>query len=164
MFSGDTRRGSPARQQAATATDGNNYTKAPNREAEASMAEDKDSATSERRPTKKKADGLTEVLENIAAMPEHDRAMATRFHSIIESTAPSLKPRLWYGMPAYTKDGKVLCFFQSAAKFKARYATVGFDEVAALDEGVMWPTSYALTELGDEEAARIEELVRKAMG
>jgi uncharacterized protein YdhG (YjbR/CyaY superfamily) len=134
------------------------------REAEAIMAEDKDGAKAARRPTKKKVDRLTEVLENIASMPEHDQAMAKRFHSIIERTAPSLKPRLWYGMPAYSKDGKVLCFFQSAAKFKARYATVGFDEVAALDDGAMWPTSYALTELGDEEEARIEELVRKAMG
>ena len=128
------------------------------------MAEDKAVTKSERKPAKKKLDGLTEVLENIAAMPEHDQAMAKRFHSIIESTAPSLKPRLWYGMPAYTKDGKVLCFFQSASKFNARYATFGFDEVAALDDGTMWPTSYALTELGDEEAARIEKLVRKAIG
>lgn len=128
------------------------------------MAEDKDETKSGRKPAKKKADGLTEVLENIAKMPEHDQAMAKRFHSIIESTAPSLQPRLWYGMPAYTKDGKVLCFFQSASKFNARYATFGFDEVAALDDGSMWPTSYALTELGDEEATRIEELVRKAMG
>lgn len=125
---------------------------------------DKTDATSTRKPPKKKADGLADVLENIAAMPEHDQAMARRFHSIIESTAPSLKPRLWYGMPAYTKDGKVLCFFQSASKFNARYATVGFDEVAALDEGTMWPTAYALTELGDDEQARIEELVRKALG
>lgn len=128
------------------------------------MGEDTGETKAGRKPAKKKADGLTEVLENIAAMPEHDQAMARRFHSIIERTAPSLKPRLWYGMPAYTKDGKVLCFFQSSAKFKARYATFGFDEVAALDDGAMWPTSYALTELGDAEAARIEELVRKAMG
>lgn len=134
------------------------------READTSMAEDKARTKPAHKPPKKKADGLTEVLENIASMPEHDQAMAKRFHSIIERTAPSLKPRLWYGMPAYAKDGKVLCFFQSASKFKARYATFGFDEVAALDEGTMWPTSYALTELGDEEAARIEELVRKAMG
>ena len=127
-------------------------------------AQDKTEATPARKPPKKKADGLTDVLENIAAMPEHDRAMAMRFHSIIERTAPSLKPRLWYGMPAYTKDGKVLCFFQSASKFNARYATCGFDETASLDDGTMWPTSYALTELGDEEEARIEELVRKALG
>jgi len=111
-----------------------------------------------------KTDALTEVLETIAAMPEHDRAMATRFHSIVGRAAPSLKPRIWYGMPAYAKDGKVLCFFQSASKFDARYATFGFEEQAALDHGTMWPTSYALTELGDEEAVRIEELVRKAMG
>jgi uncharacterized protein YdhG (YjbR/CyaY superfamily) len=115
-------------------------------------------------PKKKKVDGLTELLENVSAMPAHDQAMAMRFHSIIERTAPSLKPRLWYGMPAYAKDGKVLCFFQSASKFKARYATFGFEETAALDDGAMWPTSYALTELGDEEEARIEELVRKAVG
>ena len=113
---------------------------------------------------KKKVDGLTEVLENIAAMPPHDQAMATRFRAIIERTAPSLKPRLWYGMPAYAKDGKVLCFFQSASKFGARYATFGFEETASLDDGAMWPTSYALTELGDEEEARIEVLIRKAMG
>ena len=113
---------------------------------------------------KKKVDGLTAVLENIAAMPPHDQAMATRFRAIIERTAPSLKPRLWYGMPAYAKDGKVLCFFQSASKFGARYATFGFEETASLDDGAMWPTSYALTELGDEEEARIEVLIRKAMG
>lgn len=128
------------------------------------MAEDKTGATLASKPAKKKADGLTEVLENIAAMPEHDQAMARRVHSIVERTAPELKPRLWYGMPAYTKNGKVLCFFQSASKFNARYATFGFDESAALDDGTMWPTAYALTELGDAEEARIEELIRKAMG
>jgi uncharacterized protein YdhG (YjbR/CyaY superfamily) len=128
------------------------------------MADDDEGAGPARKPGAKKADGLADVLENIAAMPEHDKAMAKRFHSIVERTAPSLKPRLWYGMPAYTKDGKVLCFFQSASKFKARYATFGFDEIAALDEGAMWPTSYALTELGDEEEARIIELLKRAMG
>jgi len=127
------------------------------------MAQDTAAAPA-RASAKSKADGLAQVLENIAAMPEHDRVMAERFHSIVERAAPSLKPRLWYGMPAYAKDGKVLCFFQSAAKFKARYATFGFDEVAALDEGNMWPTSYALLELGDDDEARIEELLRKAMG
>lgn len=127
-------------------------------------AEDATGTDTVRKPAKKKTDGLTDVLENIAAMPEHDQAMARRFHSIIERTAPSLKPRLWYGMPAYTKDGKVLCFFQSASKFNARYVTFGFDEIAALDEGTMWPTSYALTELGDAEEARIAELVRQALG
>lgn len=125
------------------------------------MAEDDKATKPARKP---KIDGLTELLGNIAAMPEHDRVMALRFHSIVERTAPSLKPRLWYGMPAYAKDGKVLCFFQSASKFGARYATFGFEEEAALDDGAMWPTSYALTELGDEEDARIEELITKAMG
>ena len=123
------------------------------------MADDKHASE-----PKKKVDGITEVLENVAAMPAHDQAMAMRFHAIIERVAPSLKPRLWYGMPAYAKDGKVLCFFQGASKFKVRYATFGFQETAALDDGVMWPTSYALTELGDEEEARIEEIIRKALG
>ena len=127
------------------------------------MAADKAGKKQTREPGRKKVDGLTEVLENIAAMPERDRAMAMRFHSIVERTAPSLKPRLWYGMPAYTKDGKVLCFFQSASKFKARYATFGFEETAALDDGAIWPTSYALTELGDNEEARIEALISKAL-
>lgn len=127
------------------------------------MAEDKAQTKTERAP-RKKADGRTEVLENIAAMPDHDRAMAERFHSLIERAAPSLTARLWYGMPAYAKDGKVLCFFQAASKFNARYATFGFEEQAALDDGTMWPTAYALTELGDQEEARIEELITKAMG
>lgn len=127
------------------------------------MAERETEAKAAHEP-RKRTDGRTDVLENIAAMPEHDRAMGERFRSIIERTAPSLTPRLWYGMPAWAKDGKVLCFFQSAAKFNARYATFGFEEQAALDEGYMWPTSYALVELGDEEEARIEELIRKAMG
>ena len=117
-----------------------------------------------REPRSKKVDGLTEMLENIAAMPEHDREMALHFRSIVERVAPSLKPRLWYGMPAWTKDGKVLCFFQAASKFKVRYATFGFDESAVLDDGNMWPTSYALTELGDDEEKRIEALIAKAMG
>ena len=128
------------------------------------MAEDTAKPTRPRASGKKKADGLTEVLDTIAAMPEGDRETAMRFHSIVEKVAPSLAPRLWYGMPAYAKDGKVLCFFQSASKFGARYATFGFEEIAALDDGSMWPTSYALTELGDAEAARIEALISKAMG
>lgn len=128
------------------------------------MAQDTGSESSSREPRKKKPDGLTEVLENIAAMPERDREMATRFHSIVEKAAPELKPRLWYGMPAYARDGKVLCFFQSASKFKARYATFGFEQEAALDEGAMWPTAYALTDLGDAEEARIEQLIKKAVG
>lgn len=112
----------------------------------------------------KKADGLTEVRSAIAAMPEPDRLMAERFHGIVERVAPSLAPRMWYGMPAYAKDGKVLCFFQAASKFKARYATFGFEQTAALDEGNMWPTSFALVELGDAEEERIADLIERAMG
>ena len=128
------------------------------------MAEDTAKPKRPRTSAKKKADGLTEVLDTIAAMPEGDREMAMRFHSIVEKAAPSLTPRLWYGMPAYAKEGKVLCFFQSASKFGARYATFGFEEIAALDDGSMWPTAYALIELGVAEEARIEALIRKAMG
>lgn len=128
------------------------------------MAEDTSGTKPARTSQSKKADGLAEVRANIAAMPEADREMAERFHAIIERVAPSLTPRTWYGMPAYAKDGKVLCFFQAASKFKARYATFGFEEIAALDDGAMWPTAFALTALGDEEEKRIEELIRKAMG
>lgn len=128
------------------------------------MAKDTAGTKPARKPATAKADGLTQVMENISAMPEHDREMGMRFHSIVQRVAPSLTPRLWYGMPAYSKDGKVLCFFQGASRFNARYATFGFEEQAALDDGAMWPTSYALTELGDEEEARIEKLIRKAMG
>lgn len=116
------------------------------------------------KPRTKKANGLEEVLAKFAEMPEADRAMAERFHAIVERVAPALTPRVWYGMPAYAKDGKVLCFFQGASKFGVRYATFGFEEIAALDEGAMWPTSYALLSLGDEEEKRIEELLRKATG
>jgi uncharacterized protein YdhG (YjbR/CyaY superfamily) len=95
-------------------------------------------------------------------MPEPDRAMAERLHAVIKASAPTLSPRLWYGMPAYAKDGKVVCFFQGAYKFKSRYATFGFDDKAKLDEGTMWPTSFALTELTAADAARIGALVKKA--
>lgn len=128
------------------------------------VAEDGDAAQAAHKPAKKKADGLADVLAMIAAMPEDDCEMAMRFHSIVERIAPSLTPRLWYGMPAYARDGKVLCFFQAASKFKTRYATFGFEEIARLDDGAMWPTSYALTELGDAEEERIVELLTKAMG
>src|SRR5215208_5582261 len=103
------------------------------------------------------------VLAKIAEMPEPDRAMAERIHAIITASAPVLVPRLWYGMPAYTKDGKVVCFFQSADKFKARYATFGFNDTANLDDGAMWPTSFALKELTAAEEARIAALVQQAV-
>ncbi len=103
------------------------------------------------------------VLAKIAEMPAPDRAMGERLHALIRASAPSLAPRLWYGMPAYAKDGKVICFFQSAAKFKTRYATLGFSDQARLDEGTMWPTGFALTEVTAEVEARISALVRRAL-
>jgi uncharacterized protein YdhG (YjbR/CyaY superfamily) len=111
-----------------------------------------------------KADPPTDVLANIAEMSEPDRALAERIHALVKATAPELSPRTYYGMPAYAKDGKVLCFFQSAQKFKTRYATIGFNDNANLDEGAMWPTAYALLELTDVEEARIAELVKQAVG
>jgi uncharacterized protein YdhG (YjbR/CyaY superfamily) len=106
----------------------------------------------------------SDVLEKIAEMPESDRAMAKRIHEIIKASAPSLSPKTWYGMPAYAnKDGKVVCFFTSAEKFKSRYASFGFNEDANLDEGAMWPTSWALTKLTAAEEAKIAELVKKAV-
>ena len=110
-----------------------------------------------------KADGESAVLAKIAEMPEPDRAMATRLHAIIKASAPALSPKTWYGMPAYAKDGKVVCFFQSAQKFKSRYATFGFSDEANLDEGAMWPTSFALKELTAAEEAKIGALVKKAV-
>jgi uncharacterized protein YdhG (YjbR/CyaY superfamily) len=110
-----------------------------------------------------KGDGEGDVLAKIAEMPEPDRAMAERIHAIVKDSAPALSPRTWYGMPAYAKDGKVLCFFTPAAKFKERYATFGFNATANLDEGTMWPTSFALTELTAADEARIAALVKKAV-
>ena len=110
-----------------------------------------------------KADGESDVLAKIAAMQEPDRAMAKRLHAIIKASAPALSPKTWYGMPAYAKNGKVVCFFQSAKKFKTRYATFGFSDQAKLDEGHMWPTGFALKELTAAEEAKIDALVRKAV-
>jgi uncharacterized protein YdhG (YjbR/CyaY superfamily) len=110
-----------------------------------------------------KADGESTVLEKIAEMPEPDRAMGEKLHALIKASAPVLSPRLWYGMPAYAKDGKVVCFFQNSQKFKTRYSTLGFNDNAKLDEGNMWPTSYALKELTSIEEAKITALVKKAI-
>jgi uncharacterized protein YdhG (YjbR/CyaY superfamily) len=121
-------------------------------------------AASRRGPSAAKADGEADVLAKIAEMPEPDRAMAERVHALIKATAPDLEPRTWYGMPAYAKDGKLICFFQAASKFKVRYATLGFQPDAKLDDGTMWPTAFALTELTAEVEARIVALVRKAAG
>jgi uncharacterized protein YdhG (YjbR/CyaY superfamily) len=120
-------------------------------------------AAAGRGPRADKADGESAVLAKIAEMPGPDRAMAKRLHAIIKASAPALSPRTWYGMPAYAKGGKVVCYFQSAHKFKSRYATFGFSDAANLDEGAMWPTSFALAELTATEEARISALVKKAV-
>jgi uncharacterized protein YdhG (YjbR/CyaY superfamily) len=115
------------------------------------------------KPAAKKADGEAEVLAKIAAMSGSDRAIGERLHAIVKANAPTLSPRLWYGMPAYAKDSKFVCFFQSAQKFKTRYATLGFQHQANLDQGHMWPVAFALIELTDAEAAKISDLVKKAV-
>jgi uncharacterized protein YdhG (YjbR/CyaY superfamily) len=116
------------------------------------------------RPRAGKADGEAEVLAAIAAMPGPDRSICERLHAIIKADAPALSPRLWYGMPAYARDGEIVCFFQSAQKFKTRYSTFGFQQAAKLDDGHMWPVAFALTELTAAEEARISALVKKAVG
>jgi uncharacterized protein YdhG (YjbR/CyaY superfamily) len=117
----------------------------------------------ERRRGAKKEDGEGDVLAKIAEMPEPDRVMAKRFHALVKASAPGLSPKTWYGMPAYAnEDGKIVCFFTAAAKFKSRYATFGFEEAANLDDGNMWPTSFALKKLTASDEARIAELVKKA--
>src|ERR671916_697507 len=118
----------------------------------------------EARANKKKVEGESDLLAKIAEMPEPDRAMAERLHEIVKASAPALWPKTWYGMPAYAnEDGKVVCYFQAAEKFGSRYATLGFNDVAYLDEGAMWPTSFALKELTAAEEAKIGELVKKAV-
>jgi uncharacterized protein YdhG (YjbR/CyaY superfamily) len=119
-------------------------------------------AAERRGPRAEKADGESAVLAKIAAMPPADRAMGERLHAIIQASAPVLSPKTWYGMPAYAKDGQVICFFQNAQKFKTRYGTLGFSDKANLDEGRMWPTAYALTELTADAEAKIAALVKKA--
>ena len=116
------------------------------------------------RADKKKADGESDVLAKIAEMVEPDRVMAERLHAIVKSSAPALSPKTWYGMPAYARDGKVVCFFQSSQKFHTRYSTLGFSDQANLDEGAMWPVAFAVKELNAAEEARIAALVKKAVG
>ena len=120
-------------------------------------------AEARRGPRAGKTDGESDVLAKIAEMPESDRAMARRLHAIIKANAPALSPKTWYGMPAYAMDGKVVCFFQSAQKFNSRYATFGFSDTAKLDEGAMWPTSFALKELTATEETRSAALVKRAV-
>ncbi len=129
----------------------------------AAMKERAKEMKAETRSKKGKADGETDLLAKIAEMPQPDRDMAARLHEIMKANAPSLSPKTWYGMPAYAKDGKVVCFFQSAAKFEARYATFGFNDTANLDDGAMWATAFALKELTAAEEEKIIALVKKAV-
>jgi uncharacterized protein YdhG (YjbR/CyaY superfamily) len=124
---------------------------------------DERAAMTERAKELKAETSETDVLAKIAEMPKSDRVMAKRLHAIIKASAPDLSPKTWYGMPAYAKDGKVVCFFQSAHKFKSRYATFGFNDSANLDKGAMWPTSFALKELTATEEAKIRVLVKRAV-
>ena len=121
-------------------------------------------ASARRSPRASEADGERDLLEKISEMHEPDRAMAERIHAIVRANAPDLAPRTWYGMPAYAKGGDVVCFFQPAQKFKARYSTLGFNDKAKLDDGAMWPCAYALAELTAADEDRIAELVRRAAG
>ena len=132
-------------------------------EERAAMKERAKELKAEARRGRRKADGESDVLEKIAEMPEPDRAMATRLHALIKETAPALSPRTWYGMPAYAKEGKVVCYFTPASKFKTMYATFGFNDTANLDEGTMWPTSFALKKLTAADEKRIAALVKKAV-
>jgi uncharacterized protein YdhG (YjbR/CyaY superfamily) len=132
-------------------------------EERAAMRERARELKAEARATKDKAAGERAVLAKIAEMRGSDRALAERLHAIVKASAPALSPKTWYGMPAYARDGKVVCYFQSAGKFKSRYATFGFSDEASLDEGAMWPTSFALKELTAAEEARIVALLRKAV-
>jgi uncharacterized protein YdhG (YjbR/CyaY superfamily) len=131
--------------------------------AEKRFSKEERAAMRERAKELKSAGGESEVLAKIAEMLEADRAMAERIHAIVKATAPELSPRTWYGMPAYAKDGKVVCFFKSAHKFKSRYATLGFSDKANLDEGAMWPTDFALRKLTPAEEKKIAALVKKAV-
>jgi uncharacterized protein YdhG (YjbR/CyaY superfamily) len=134
-------------------------------EERAAMRERAKELKAEARQNKKKAEGESDLLAKIAEMQEPDRAMAERLHEIVKASAPALWPKTWYGMPAYAnKDGKVVCYFQGAQKFDSRYATLGFSDEANLDEGVMWPTSFALKELSAAEEAKIGTLVKRATG
>jgi uncharacterized protein YdhG (YjbR/CyaY superfamily) len=133
-------------------------------EERAAMRERAKELKAEEKANRSRADGERDVVAAIAKMQSSDRAIAERIHEIVTTTAPDLVPKTWYGMPAYARDGKVVCFFKSADKFNSRYATLGFEEAANLDEGAMWPTSYALTELTAADEKRITALVKQAAG
>jgi len=147
-----------------TQTSAKSTNKAFTAEERAAMKERARELKAEARAKKNREEGERDLLEKIAAMPEPDRAIATRLHEIVKANAPDLFPKTWYGMPAYAnEDGKVVCFFQAADKFNTRYATFGFNDTANLDEGAMWPTAFALKELTAAEEARIAALVKKAV-
>jgi uncharacterized protein YdhG (YjbR/CyaY superfamily) len=131
---------------------------------ESFTAEERAAIKERAKETRRKVNGETDLLEKIAEMDDSDRAMAERIHAIVTDVAPGLEPKTWYGQPAWAKDGKVVVFFQAASKFKTRYATLGFNDVAAIDDGSMWPTAFALTALTAADEKRIGELVRKAVG
>jgi uncharacterized protein YdhG (YjbR/CyaY superfamily) len=150
-------------QKSASRTANNKTSEGFTAEEKAAMKERAKELKAEARANKNKAVGESDLLAKIAEMSEPDRTMAERIHAIVTANAPDLWPKTWYGMPAYAKDGKVVCFFQSAQKFDARYATLGFSDTATLDEGNMWPTSFALKQLTAAEEARIAELVKKAV-
>ena len=133
------------------------------KEEQAAMKERAKEMKAEARANQKREEGEKDLLQKIAEMQESDRVMAERIHEIVTAHAPDLWPKTWYGMPAYARDGKVLCFFQSAEKFGARYATLGFNDVATLDDGDMWPTAFALKKLGSVEEKKIVALVKKAV-
>ncbi len=132
-------------------------------EEKAAMKERAKELKAEARANKNKAEGESDVLAKIAEMPEPDRALAQRLHAIIQASAPALSPKTWYGMPAYAKDGQVVCYFTGAAKFNTRYATFGFNDTANLDEGALWPVAFALKELTAADEAKIAALVKKAV-
>lgn len=132
-------------------------------EERAAMKERAKELKAEERASKDRAAGEKDLLAKIAEMPPSDRALAKKIHAIVKENAPDLMPKTWYGMPAYTRDGKVVCFFQAADKFKTRYATFGFNDTANLDEGVMWPTAFAVKELNDAAEAKFAALVKKAV-
>ena len=153
------------RQSAKSSTATEKRSKGFTAEERAAMKERARELKAEARATKDREAGEADVVAKIAEMPEPDRSMAERIHAIVKANAPQLSPKTWYGMPAYaTRDGKVICYFTAAAKFKERYATLGFNADAHLDEGTMWPTSWALTELTPEAEALIGALVKKAVG
>jgi len=152
-----------SKQETRSTTKNNKESSGFTKEEQAAMKERAKELKAEARANKNREEGEKDLLAKIAEMTEPDRSMAERIHAIVTASAPDLMPKTWYGMPAYARDGKVVCFFQSAQKFDARYATLGFNDTANLDEGAMWPTSFALKELTASEEATISELVKKAV-